>query len=199
VTGSHIDVLKRDMDDWRITLVDTGMEANIGERLVAVRHYLKDDDVFLANYSDGLTDCPLPAITEQLTRTGAVGACMVARPSISMHLINHSPNGLVRDILEPVEANLWINAGFFAFRSQIFDYIRTGEELVMEPFRRLIKEQKLAAYPHQGFWSPCDTFKDLQCLQRLLARGRAPWEVWREPAATMPFAEKLRPAYMETH
>jgi glucose-1-phosphate cytidylyltransferase len=177
--GARIDLLKRDMDDWRVTLVDTGSEANIGERLLAVRPYLEDEDVFLANYSDGLTNCSIAAITDQLKRTNTVGACMLARPSISMHMVNYTPDGLVQSVLDPDQADMWVNAGFFAFRHEIFDYIRPGEELVLEPFRRLIAARKLVAYPHAGFWRSCDTFKDLQCLQQLLANGQAPWELWR--------------------
>jgi glucose-1-phosphate cytidylyltransferase len=177
--GSRLELLKRDMDDWRITLVDTGMDANIGERLVAVRPFLEGEHTFLANYSDGLSDCPLPLITDRLESTGAVGACMVARPNISLHQVRYDANGLVRDVVEPERADLWINAGFFAFRQEIFDYIRPGEELVLEPFRRLIAERKLAALPYEGFWRCCDTFKDLQMLDSLLSRGPAPWELWR--------------------
>lgn len=197
--GAQIDVLRRDMDDWRITLVDTGLDSNIGERLVAVRPHLRDEEVFLANYSDGLTDCPVTAITNQLKQSNAVGACMVARPTMSMHFIDHTPEGLVRGVLEPADANLWINAGFFAFRSQIFDYIRTGEELVLQPFRRLIEAKKLVAHPHQGFWSACDTFKDLQNLQGMLARGQAPWEVWRDPPRTISASESKSIDYARVH
>lgn len=181
--GNIIDIMRRDLDDWRVTLVDTGLDANIGERLVAVRPYLKDEEMFLANYADGLTDCPVSAITGKLTRTNAVGACMIARPNISLHLVDHSPDGLVRNVLDPDQADLWINAGFFAFRQEIFNYIRPGEELVLEPFQRLIADGKLAAHPYTGFWRCCDTFKDLQTLRSLHASRSAPWEVWRNAPA----------------
>jgi glucose-1-phosphate cytidylyltransferase len=179
--GTRIELLRRDMDDWRITLVDTGLDANIGERLLAVRDFLRDEEIFLANYSDGLTDCPLPAITERLIEMEAVAACMIARPNISLHLVSHDAEGRVTGVLDPEQANAWINAGFFTFRRTIFDYIRPGEELVLEPFRRLIAAGKLVAYPYSGFWRCCDTFKDLQTLESLLARGPAPWELWRRP------------------
>jgi glucose-1-phosphate cytidylyltransferase len=180
--GRRLELLRRDLDDWRITLVDTGLDANIGERLMAVRPFLKDEEVFLANYSDGLSDCPMPAIIDRLHASDAIAACMVARPNISLHLVNYDRDGLVNGVLDPEQADAWINAGFFAFRQQIFDYMRPGEELVVEPFRRLIAARKLAAYPYRGFWRCCDTFKDLQTLESLLARGPAPWEVWRQAA-----------------
>jgi glucose-1-phosphate cytidylyltransferase len=186
--GTRLELLRRDMDDWRITLVDTGQDANIGERLMAVRHFLRDEEIFLANYSDGLTDCPLPEITRRLVETDAVAACMIARPNISLHLVHYDREGRVTGVLDPEQADAWINAGFFAFRREIFDYMRPGEELVLEPFRRLIAARKLVGYPYSGFWRCCDTFKDLQTLESLLARGPAPWELWRRtpPAPAAP-------------
>ena len=71
-----------------------------------------------------------------------------------------------------------INGGFFAFRREIFDYIKEGEDLVDEPFHRLIAEKQLIAYPYKGFWACMDTFKEKQHLEDLHATGRAPWQVW---------------------
>ena len=178
--GRKLELLRRDLDDWRITAVDTGLDATIGERLLAVRPYLEGEEMFLANYTDGLTDCPLPDIIERLRQTQAIGACMVVRPSISLHFVQHAPDGVVTDVLDAKQADSWVNAGFFAFRPKVFDYMRPGEELVDEPFKRLIAERRLAALPYTGFWRCCDTFKDLQTLESLLRGGSAPWELWRQ-------------------
>ena len=72
-----------------------------------------------------------------------------------------------------------INGGFFIFKKQIFDYMRDKEELVMEPFQRLVAEKQLIGYPYDGFWASMDTFKDKQQLESLCATGLAPWEVWK--------------------
>jgi len=197
--GRSMELLQRDTDDWRVTLIDTGLDASIGERLLAVRPLLENEPAFLANYSDGLTDCPLPAVINELDRTGAVGSFMIVRPNISLHFVNRGPNGLVTGLVDAEQAGSWINAGFFAFRPEVFDYMRPGEDLVIEPFARLISEQKLAAVPYEGFWRCCDTFKDYQTLETLQARGPAPWEVWRRPlpnlGAEVPTAtvEALKP------
>lgn len=177
--GREIKLLRRDMEDWRITLVDTGAALSIGERLLAVRSHLEGEPVFLANYSDGLTDCPLPTILGRLEQTRAVGAFMVVRPNISLHFVQYGGNGVVTDVLDAEQADSWVNAGFFAFRQEIFDYMEPGEELVEEPFQRLIAARKLAALPYTGFWRCCDTFKDLQTLENFLHRGPAPWELWK--------------------
>ena len=180
--GRNIELMRRDLDDWRITAVDTGLDATIGERLLAVRPYLEGEEMFLANYSDGLTDCPLPAIIERLQENEAVAAFMAVRPSISLHFVHYAQNGIVTGVLDAEQADSWVNAGFFAFRGNIFDYVRPGEELVAEPFQRLIAARKLAALPYSGFWRCCDTFKDLQTLETLLRSGGAPWELWRRSA-----------------
>ena len=72
---------------------------------------------------------------------------------------------------------MWINGGYFIFRNTIFDYIRDGEELVLEPFKRLIKERRLAAYRHHGFWRAMDTLNDKRILEEMVERGDMPWHV----------------------
>src|SRR6266850_2285701 len=86
---------------------------------------------------------------------------------------------MVDQIEDIQKSNLRINGGFFAFRKEIFRYIRDGEELVVEPFQRLIAERRLMAYPYDGFFASMDTFKDKQRLDDLYARGDAPWVVWK--------------------
>ena len=80
------------------------------------------------------------------------------------------------------DAGIRVNGGFFVFRHEIFDYIREGEELVQEPFKRLADEGKLVSYLYDGFWACMDTFKEKQLLEDIYSRGQAPWEVWRNGA-----------------
>jgi glucose-1-phosphate cytidylyltransferase len=86
---------------------------------------------------------------------------------------------LVSSIQHITDAGLWINGGYFAFRKNIFEYLRDGEELVVEPFQRLIAENRLIGYKYDGFWACMDTFKEKQQLEDLYTRGNAPWEVWK--------------------
>lgn len=176
--GRQVDLLGRDIDDWRITFVDTGTQANIGERLWAVRDHLEGEEMFLANYSDGVTDLPLPKMLSTFARSDAVGACLAVRSPSTLHVVTHDEEGVVTSI-GPMSDALRVNAGYFAFRRRIFDYLRPGEELVGLPFQRLIAEQALLAYPYDGFWAPMDTFKDRQALEDMHGSGRAPWMVWR--------------------
>jgi glucose-1-phosphate cytidylyltransferase len=179
--GRSVELLNRDAEDWRITFVDTGAGSSVGERLLAVRDFLRDEDVFLANYADGLSDFPLPLMLDKVARSGAVGAFLTVQPNTSFHFVMSDPDGTVTGVQAVEQTDLYINGGFFAFRRQIFDYMRPGEELVEEPFARLIEERLLTTLPYRGFWRACDTFKDLQTLEALLNRGPAPWELWRRP------------------
>jgi glucose-1-phosphate cytidylyltransferase len=79
---------------------------------------------------------------------------------------------------------IWINGGFFVMRREIFDYIGDGEDLVEEPFNRLITEGRLSAMKYEGFWAPMDTYKDKMFLDEICSRGEAPWVVWgrQDPA-----------------
>ena len=190
--GQRIELLQKDIEDWRITFVDTGMHANIGERLMAVRSFLRDDDVFLANYSDGLTDFPLPSMVGDFLCSNNVATFVSVRPPSSYHFVTHREDGTVTSIEDVEGANTWVNGGYFVFRREIFDYMQPGEELVVEPFQRLVAAGKLATRAYKGFWRCCDTFKDLQALEGLYAKGRPPWELWRTDPIVPP--APIRPA-----
>lgn len=172
-------LLSSDLDDWSITFVDTGLHSNIGQRLLAVREHLEGEEMFLANYSDNLTDAPLDAMVDSFERSGKVASFLSVPPSQSFHVVDVAADGDVRAIKPVTQAGLAINGGFFTFRKELWDHVRPGEELVVEPFQRLIAQRKLTAWRHDGFWAAMDTFKERQLLEELHARGPAPWEVWR--------------------
>jgi glucose-1-phosphate cytidylyltransferase len=178
--GREIELMNRDISDWRITFADTGVNSNIGQRLMAVRNYLRGEETFLANYADGLTDMHLPSVIERFEAGGKIANFVSVRPNLTFHAVCSGPDGGVREIKPVMETDLRVNGGYFLFRRQIFDYMRPGEELVLEPFERLIKADQLATHSHDGFTASMDTFKDKQGLDELYSRGRAPWEVWRK-------------------
>ena len=184
-SGKKVELFNSDLDDWKITFADTGINANIGQRLMAVRKYVKDDEVFLANYSDGLTDLPLPLQLEHFDRAGKVASFLCVQPNLSYHVVALDSNGSgrVAGINAINNGTVLINGGFFVFNRRIFDYVKPGEELVSEPFQRLIADDELIGYRYDGFWQSMDTFKDKQHLEGLLERGRAPWEVWNSRGA----------------
>lgn len=177
--GRSIELLDQGTGDWRITFVETGMHSNLGQRLMRVRHLLQREEMFLANYADGLSDLSLNKYIAQVQSSGAVASLLAVRPSQSFHAVRSDENGIVLDLEEVSASDYWINAGFFCLRQEIFDHIREGEELVLEPFRRIISNRQLFALKYSGFWAAMDTFKDKITLDRMEARGDCPWMVWK--------------------
>ncbi len=178
--GDHVQLLRSDISDWTITFVDTGLTSNIAQRLNSVRHHLEGEECFLANYSDGLTDLKLPALIDQFHETDSIATFLGVRPRLSFHLMDSDEDGWVNQMTPIATSNLWMNAGFFALRQEIFSYIGENEELVVEPFRRLIDEQRLSSHKYDGFWACMDTYKEKQTLDELYHRGNAPWVVWNK-------------------
>ena len=179
--GRDVKVFNRDIEDWTITFVDTGANSNIGQRLKAIEKYLDGDEVFLANYSDNLTDFQLPDLVQAFEKKKKTAAFLCVRPSMSCHHVSIGGGGLVEEIKTLGDADIWINGGYFVFKRSIFDYIKAGEELVQEPFRRLIAEKQLMGHAYNGFWKSMDTFKEKQELDELYSKGVAPWQLWRRP------------------
>lgn len=177
--GREVQLMQSDIDDWRITFVDTGMSASIGERLKAVEPYLAGEEYFLANYSDGLTDLDLDAYIKQTQPQNRVMALLSVRPNLSMHAVSVSEDARVKAIRPINETDLWINGGYFLCSQDVFRYLRPGEDLVGGTTERLISDGQLLAYRYRGFWKGMDTFRDRQELEDLWATGRAPWEMWK--------------------
>lgn len=175
--GGKVETLGETRADWRVTLIDTGAWRNIGERLWAVRDLVKDEEYFLANYSDGLTDVPLDEMIEKFKASGKVACFLAVHPMVTFHLAQIDDAGRVREIVSSDNANMWINGGYFIFRQDIFEYMKEGEELVLEPFRRLIDADQLMAYKYEGFWRAMDTLRDRQVLEEMVEQGHMPWRV----------------------
>ena len=176
--GKTMEPEQSDIHDWTIRFVDTGLHSNIGERLVQVRRYVQDDEVFLANYSDQLTDFPLNDYIERFRQSQAVASFLAVRPSQTFHDAQIDDDGYVTCFQHVSGSDFWINGGYIVLRREIFDYIQPGEELVDEPYQRLIKERRLIAHKYRGFWAAMDTFKDKIRYDRMHGRGECPWEVW---------------------
>lgn len=177
-TTGNVELLSSDAHDWRITFVNTGLQATVGERLYAAREHLAGEEYFLANYGDVLTDAPLPHMIETLQESGKTASVLAVRPNYSFHLLSLGDGPEVHDVQDVTRANLWINGGYFVFRHDLFDYLGAGEDLILEPFRRLISADLLLGYRYEGFWAPMDTLKDKNQLESLFEAGVAPWRVW---------------------
>jgi glucose-1-phosphate cytidylyltransferase len=178
--GRRVELFDSDLDDWNITFVDTGPEASIGERLWAVREHLMDEEMFMCNYADGVTDLHLPDMIQDFRGSEKVGSFLAIPPNYSFHVVNFGKDGEVHDLVSAKDSSLRVNGGYFLFTPNLFDYMKPGEELVEEPFYRLIADNKLIAYTHEGFWGCMDTFKEKMMLEEMHRKGTAPWELWKD-------------------
>ena len=176
--NKEVRLLNTDIENWTMTFVDTGLQANIGERLMAVRDYVAGEECFLANYADGLSDVPLDEVVDLHRSEDAVATFVSVVPHTSFHLVEVGADNHVTSVRDAAQAGVRINGGFFVLDQAIFDHMEPGDELVLEPFERLIKESRLLAFRHDGFWAGMDTFKDRQTLEDLYQSGEAPWQVW---------------------
>jgi glucose-1-phosphate cytidylyltransferase len=181
--GKKIQFLNRDIDDWTVTFVETGTNATIGERLKAVEPYLEGEEMFLANYGDGLSDLELPVMIDKFCGSNAVASLLLVQPTASFDIVQFTEVGTIARISALSQSDIWINGGFFVFRNEIFGYIHPGEELVRQPFQRLIEKGAVLAHKCTGFWQCMDTFKDKERLEEL-NQAVAPWKVWHRGSAS---------------
>lgn len=179
--GKNLQLANSDIHDWNISFVDTGINSNVGQRLQAVEKHVVNEELFLANYCDGLSNLHLPSYLEFAREHDRIASFVSVRPSLSYHVVRTEPDGSVTEIKELTRSAIRINGGLFVFKPEIFNYLGPGEELVCQPFQRLIEKRQLAAYEYDGFFAAMDTFKDKQQLDDLYESGNAPWEVWKKP------------------
>ncbi len=163
---------------WSITYVDTGPDAETGERLKRLGPYLEGPEPFFVTYGDGLADIDLGALLNFHRGHGRVASVTVVHPLLQFGLIDLGADGAVTRFREKPRLKDWVNGGFFVFNSQVFDYVRDGAVLEREPLAELTRDSQLMAYRHEGFWACMDTYKDNEQLNAIWADGAAPWRVW---------------------
>jgi glucose-1-phosphate cytidylyltransferase len=176
--GKKIEILRHDISDWRITFVETGLHSSVGMRLRAARPFLEGEEMFLANYSDGLSDLKLDKFVADFKARGKTASFLSVPAPHTFHIVRSDPDQHVTKLEAIGSSQLRVNGGFFALRQEIFSVLHENEELVEAPFGRLIAKRDLLGVPHDGFWRSMDTFKDRQNLEELWGQGKAPWKVW---------------------
>ncbi|AKS30610.1 glucose-1-phosphate cytidylyltransferase [Mycolicibacterium goodii] len=183
IRNGRVELLHSDISDWSITFVDTGPESPIGERLRRVSSYLADDDYFLANYADVLTDAPLNQIIDEVKASGAAASMLVVPPQSSFHCVDLAASGAINGITPVSELPIWENGGFFVLSREVLDMLTVNCDLVEDVCGKLAANGRLYGYKHMGFWKPADTFKERADLDAAYQRGDAPWMVWERCAS----------------
>ena len=176
--GRDIRLHNTDISDWNIAFIDTGLRSSIGERLMRVREHVEQEEMFLANYADTLTDAPLNEMIDRFRATSAVASILAVPPVSTHHVIDIDDDGQVTAVRDVHQLMQWENGGYFVLRPGIFDVLRDGEDMVPQAFNRLLCGGGLFAQRYTGFWRAADTFKDRVELDDLYHRGQSPWMLW---------------------
>lgn len=169
------------VDDWRITFVNTGLEANTGARLAKVKTFIGNDEDFFVTYGDAVSDINIAAAYNYHKSKGKV-ATLSGVNYINPFGVIEPKNGLVSAFKEKPKANAFINGGFFVMNRKIFDYLSQSDDCILEkkPMEKLASEGQLAIYEHHNFWYCVDTMKHLEDLNVMYASNQRPWMVWEK-------------------
>jgi glucose-1-phosphate cytidylyltransferase len=176
--GRRLELHSRDIEQLAHHLRRHGTQRHVGQRLKAVEPYLEDAETFMANYADGLSDLPLPEYPRVRPPSGLHRQLRVRATNQTFHVVSTGPDDLVSGIRHVADGGMWINGGFFVFTRDIFRYIGPGEELVEEPFHRLIAERQLLGIGTKDSGLSRHV-QDKQASNDRVARGDTPWEVWK--------------------
>jgi glucose-1-phosphate cytidylyltransferase len=162
---------------WNVQLIDTGLNTMTGGRLKRIQD--KIDDTFCVTYGDGLSDVNLNNLISFHKEKKSLATLTAIHPPERFGVLNLSGDYVKEFHEKHTGESSWINGGFFVFEPEIFDYLQ-NDSTVLEraPLETLAKEQKLAAFKHNGFWHPMDTLRDKKHLEDLLASEKAPWKIW---------------------
>jgi len=182
--SGQVELRSSDISAWKIHFVHTGMESSIGERLRRVRGYVEDEEMFLANYADVLTDAPLPEVISRFAASDAGASLLAVPPQSAFHVVQLGEQSKVDQILEVSAMPLWENGGYFVLRQEIFDHLPKDGDLVTDACTELAKRGRMLAYPYRGFWHPADTLKERANLEARYASGDRPWMLWDRPVPT---------------
>lgn len=167
------------IEDWRVTLVDTGLNVMTGGRIKRIKEYV-DNETFMLTYGDGVADVNIRKLVEFHRSHGKYATITAVQPIGRFGALDIGDDLTVRSFVEkPKGDRAWVNGGFFVLEPPIFDYIE-GDPIHWEddPLINLAKNGQLCAYKHEGFWLPMDTLRDKMELEKIWSEGRAKWKVW---------------------
>ncbi len=175
--SSNIKFHEPDLYDWNVTLVDTGLNSMTGTRINRIKKYI-DEDTFMLTYGDGVSNIDIKKLISFHKSHGKILTVTGVRPPGRYgEIIANNDNQVVEFNEKPQSDSGLISGGFFVANVKLFDYLDDSEDLVFEeePMRRLVIDQELMMYKHDGFWLPMDTSREYQILNSIYKSGKIPW------------------------
>jgi glucose-1-phosphate cytidylyltransferase len=181
VKKNTIDFHKKNAEDWKITLVDTGNTTFTGGRILRIKDYINSD--FLLTYGDGVANINIKNLIKFHKLNNKLATMSVVQPQGRFGIVEiEKKNNLVKNFYEkPKGDNYWANGGFFVLKQEIFKYLKDDSTVwEKEPLNNLSKNKQLCAYHHKGFWYAMDTMRDKNYLDNLWNANKAPWKLWND-------------------
>ncbi|OGH95340.1 MAG: glucose-1-phosphate cytidylyltransferase [Candidatus Melainabacteria bacterium GWA2_34_9] len=181
------------VESWKITLIDTGLNTMTGGRIKKIQRFFKDE-TFMLTYGDGVGDINIFELLNYHRKNGKLATVTTVQPSGKFGALNLDNQGVVSSFREkPKSDNSWVNGGFFVLEPEIFNYIK-DENIIWEkePLENLAKDGQLVAYKHYGFWKPMDTLNDKKELERLWNSDNAPWQIWDDQSNSYNDIKRLK-------
>ena len=168
-------------EDWKVTLIDTGLNTMTGGRIKRVKNFIRDE-TFMVTYGDGVSDVNVKRLVEFHRENHKYATLTAVQPPGKFGSLSLDISSRVTKFTEkPAGDGAWINAGFFVLEPAIFDYIEgDSTSWEREPLENLAKDGQLVAYKHYGFWKCMDTLRDKRELEKLWNSGNPPWKVWKD-------------------
>jgi glucose-1-phosphate cytidylyltransferase len=178
LSDGSLDLLTPPCVDWRVAVIDTGLDTMTGGRLRRLRSWLGDEP-FMVTYGDGVGDIDVSAVVAFHQSHGKTATVTAVRPPSRFGGLGLD-GSVVREFSEkPQTGEGWINGGFFVFEPAIFDLLHDDATVLeRDPLERLAESRELMAFQHSGFWQPMDTLREKRLLESLWSDGRAPWKTW---------------------
>lgn len=179
--SSDIEYHGDEIEDWGVTIADTGQDTPTGGRIYMARQHV-DGETFMATYGDGVADVDISRLLDFHRSHGRIATITSVRPPIRFGIMDLDEDGRVERFREKPRGRDWVSAGFFVFEPGIFDYLSVDSVLEQEPLERLAKDGELMSFRHEGFWQPMDTYRERDLLNDLWDEDDAPWAVWKSPS-----------------
>jgi glucose-1-phosphate cytidylyltransferase len=162
---------------WKVTIIDSGLNAMTGGRLLSARHLIDDD--FMLTYGDGVSNVNIPELVKFHQQQKTIATLTAVKPYGRFGALEIT-NNKVQTFAEKKDNNHYINGGFFVFSPAIFDYLKDESTILeQEPLATLATQNQLSAYQHNGFWYAMDTLKDKTDLSKMYTANQAPWKLWQ--------------------
>lgn len=169
---------RKEIDNLVITFVDTGVETPIGERILRCKDYVpKNDKHFMVTYGDGVANINISDLVAYHKKRDTVGTITAVHPRSKYGLVKSDEKNYITGFEEKPQLTDWVNGGFMVFKQEYFSYLKPGE-MDFDALRRVADRRELSMYPHDGFWYAVDTYKELEDLNSIYAKGNPPWVVW---------------------